>query len=83
MAGLARLAWKYRWAVLAAWAVVLAAAAVGAGQTQGALKVGGYSLPGTEFNAASTILARDLGISSDKNAVVIFHSDRLRVAGKE
>ncbi len=80
MAGLAGLAWKYRWAVLAAWAVVLAAAAVGAGQTQGALKVGGYSLPGTEFNAASTILARDLGISSDRNAVVIFHSDRQRVS---
>ena len=80
MGRLAQLCWQNRWALLATWAVVLAAAALGAGQTQKVLKVGGYSLPGTEFHAASEILAHDLGISSDKNAVVVFHSDTLRVS---
>jgi uncharacterized membrane protein YdfJ with MMPL/SSD domain len=80
MAWLAGRAWQHRWAFVAVWAAVLVAAAVAAGQTQSVLKVGGYSLPGTEFNAASTILTNDLGISSDKNAVVVFHSDNLRVS---
>ncbi len=68
--------------MVGAWAVILAMAAVGAGQVEHALKVGGFSLPGTEFHAASELLSQDLNISSDKAALVVFHSEVLLVTDK-
>jgi len=72
--GLARLALERTRLVWITWAVVIVVAAIGASQLQDQLKVGGFSLPGTEFNVASKILADDLRISSDKSAVVVFSS---------
>ncbi|HUG14311.1 MAG TPA: MMPL family transporter [Thermomicrobiales bacterium] len=72
---LARTAYLRRWWFVAAWLVVFALAVVGASQAEHALKVGGFSLPGTEFNTASEVLTRDLDLSSDKAALIVFHSD--------
>ncbi len=80
---LASLALRRRRLMAGVWLVVVIAAAVAASGTQDALKVGGFNLPGTEFNRASNLLANDLNISSDKAALVVFHSDRFRVTDKE
>lgn len=80
---LASLALHRRRTVAIVWLVLVAAAGVAASGIQDALKVGGFNLPGTEFNRASNLLASDLNLSSDKAALVVFHSDRLRVTDKE
>jgi putative drug exporter of the RND superfamily len=72
---LARTAYRRRWWIIAAWTVVFVLAAMGAMRAEHALKVGGFSLPGTEFHTASEVLSRDLELSSDKAALVVFHSD--------
>jgi len=64
---------RYRWLILGIWLVVLVIGALGASKVEHALKTGGFSLPGTEFNTASDILSRDLNISSDKSQFVVFH----------
>ncbi|CAN5495977.1 MMPL family transporter [soil metagenome] len=74
---LARISYQRRWLIIGVWMVLLILGGIGASQAEHALKVGGFSLPGTEFNEASNVLARDLDISSDKAALVIFHSDTL------
>ncbi len=51
-------------------------------QVQGLVKVGGYSLPGTEFHLSSEILKNKLGIAADKTAVAVYTSDRYRVYDK-
>src|SRR6476659_7510474 len=79
---LARSSTRHRWWFLGAWAAILALAAVGAGSAEHALRVGGFSLPGTQFHAASAILAADLKMSSDKTALVVFHSEDLLVTDK-
>src|SRR5437588_12925125 len=79
---LARSACRYRWWFLAVWLVVLVVAGIGAGQIEKFLKVGGFSIPGTEFNTASSVLSRQLHLSSDKAALVVFHSPTLRVTDK-
>ncbi len=76
---LARRSYQHRWLVIAAWLVLLIVGGIGASQVDHVLKVGGFSLPGTEFNEASKVLSRDLDISSDKAALVVFHSDTLYV----
>ncbi|HEX7626793.1 MAG TPA: MMPL family transporter [Gaiellaceae bacterium] len=65
-----------------AWLCVLVAAAFGAGHLEKQLQVGGFSLPGTEFNTASTLLSNDLQISSDKSLVVVYTSPTLRATDK-
>ena len=68
---------------LAVWA--LGALAIIAGltsQVQGLVKVGGYSLPGTEFHVSSEILKDKLGIAADKTAIAVYTSDRYRVYDK-
>ncbi|HTU18328.1 MAG TPA: MMPL family transporter [Gemmataceae bacterium] len=82
-AWLARCSLRHRWKLLATWVVILGLAAFGAARVSHALSVGGFSLPGTEFHAASTILARDLHLSPDKTALVVYHSDRLWVTDDE
>jgi len=77
---IARSASRRHWWFLGAWLVVLAAGVVGASQVEHSLQVGGFSLPGTDFNTASQLLADDLDISSDKSALVVFHSDNLLVS---
>lgn len=81
-ARLAHAAARYRWWFIGAWAAILVVAAVGAGRLEHALKVGGFSLPGTEFHTSSEILSRDLNISTDKAALAVFHSDTLFVTDK-
>ena len=76
---LARISYRRRWLVLACWAALLVLAAVGASRLEHALKIGGFSLPGTEFNTASSVLQRDLEISSDKAALLVFHSTDMLV----
>ncbi len=51
-------------------------------QVQQLVKVGGYSLPGTEFHLSSEILKNKLGIAADKTAVAVYNSDTLRVYDK-
>ena len=65
------------------WLVILVAAGIGASRLEKQLKVGGFSLPGTEFHTASDILADDLKISSDRSAVVVYTSRTLRVTDKQ
>ncbi len=62
--------------------VVLAVSAVGASRLDRALKVGGFSLPGTEFNTTAKVLSNDLNISSEKSADVVFHSNRYLVTDR-
>ena len=75
--GLARLASRRPWWCLGAWLIIVALAGTAAGQAEKVLKVGGFSIPGTEFNTTSSILARQLHLSSDKSALVVFHSPTL------
>ena len=63
--------------------MILVVAAIGASRLEQQLKVGGFSLPGTEFHTAGEILADDLRISSDRSAVVVYTSPTLRVTDKE
>jgi RND superfamily putative drug exporter len=79
---LARAASRYRWWFLGSWLVLLVVAGIGAGQIEHVLKVGGFSIAGTEFNTTSSILSRQLHLSSDKAALVVFHSPTLRVTDK-
>ncbi len=60
--------------------MVLVGASVAAGPIDTVLKVGGFSIPGTEFNTTSSILSRQLNLSSDKSALVVFNSPTLRVS---
>ena len=66
---LASLALRRRRVMAGIWLVIIVAAGIAASGTQDALKVGGFNLPGTEFNRASNLLADDLNISSDKAAI--------------
>src|SRR5438552_2130708 len=79
---LARSACRYRWWFLVGWLVVLVAGGVAAGQIERVLKVGGFSIPGTELNTTSSILSRQLHLSSDKAALVVIHSPTLLVTDK-
>jgi len=79
---LASFTYRRRWWIAASWLLVLIVAAFGAARSEHAFQVGGYNLPGTEFSQASQILATDLQISSDKSALVVFHSNTLRVTDK-
>ena len=79
---LARLAVTRTRTLVIVWLVVLVAAAIGAGRVEHQLKVGGFSLPGTEFNTASNLLSNELQISSDKSAVVVYSSPTLLVTDK-
>jgi RND superfamily putative drug exporter len=81
-AWLARSAYRRRWWILGVWAVLFVLAILGASQAEHALKVGGFSLPGTEFHTASEVLSRDLNLSSDKAALLVFHSDEHLVTDK-
>jgi RND superfamily putative drug exporter len=81
-AALARLAVQRTRTVWIVWLIVAVVAGAGAAQLQNRLKVGGFSLPGTEFNTSSKILADDLRISSDRSAVVVFSSPQLLVTDK-
>jgi putative drug exporter of the RND superfamily len=72
---------RTRW-VAGVWLVVLVAAVFGAGHLEKQLKVGGFSLPGTEFNTASKLLSDDLQISSDRATVVVYSSPTLRATDK-
>ena len=64
------------------WLAVVIVAGVAASHLNKQLKVGGFSLKGTEFNTSSTILANELRISSDRSAVVVYTSPTLRVTDK-
>lgn len=76
---LARLAVRRTRTLAVVWLLILVVAGIGASRLEDQLKVGGFSLPGTEFHTASDILADDLRISSDRSAVVVYSSPTLRV----
>ena len=80
---LARLAVRRTRTLAIVWLVILIVAGIGASRLEHQLKVGGFSLPGTEFHTASDILADDLKISSDRSAVVVYTSPTLRVTDKQ
>ncbi|HEX4929810.1 MAG TPA: MMPL family transporter [Gaiellaceae bacterium] len=80
---LARLAVRRTKTIAVSWLLILIVAGVGASRLEHQLKVGGFSLPGTEFHTASDILADDLKISSDRSAVVVYTSPTLRVTDEE
>ena len=73
-AALARIAVRRTRTLAAIWVAVLVVAGIGASQLQHQLQVGGFSLPGTEFDTASRILSNELKISSDRSAVVVYRS---------
>lgn len=79
---LAHLAVRRTKTVAIVWLVILVCAAVGASRLEKQLQVGGFNLPGTEFNTASKLLSDDLQISSDRAAVVVYRSPELRVTDK-
>ena len=79
---LARTAVRRAWWLALLWVVVLGLAGYGAAHVTKQLQVGGFSLPGTEFNTASNVLSNDLQISSDKSVVVVFTSPKLLVTDK-
>src|SRR4051812_25631213 len=79
---LARLAVRRTKTLAVVWLVVLVAAAFGAGHLEKQLKVGGFSLPGTEFNTASKLLSDDLQISSDRASVVVYSSSTMLATDK-
>jgi len=79
---IARVTYRFKWWLLGVWLAIFVVAAVGAAASEHVLKVGGFSLPGTEFHSASTVLSEDLDLSSDKAALVVFHSDTLLVTDK-
>ena len=54
---LASLALRRRRMMAGVWLVLVVAAGIAASGIQDALKVGGFNLPGTEFNRASNLLA--------------------------
>ncbi|HZQ82942.1 MAG TPA: MMPL family transporter [Gaiellaceae bacterium] len=81
-AWLARLALRRAKQLAVLWLVILAAAAFGAAHLEKKLQVGGFSLPGTQFNTASKVLSNELQISSDKSVVVVYTSQHYRVTDK-
>jgi RND superfamily putative drug exporter len=80
--GIAHLAvTRTRW-LAGIWLVILLAAAFGAGHLEKQLQVGGFSLPGTEFNTTAKVLSDDLQISSDKSLVIVYTSPTLKATDK-
>jgi uncharacterized membrane protein YdfJ with MMPL/SSD domain len=65
-----------------AWLLILVAAAFGAGHLEKQLQVGGFSLPGTEFNTTAKVLSDELHISSDKSLVIVYTSPTLKATDK-
>jgi uncharacterized membrane protein YdfJ with MMPL/SSD domain len=79
---LARIAVRRTRTLVVVWLCVLVAAGFGAAHLEKALQVGGFSLPGTEFNTASNVLSNELQISSDKSLVIVYRSPTLRATDK-
>ena len=79
---LARIAIRRTRTLAVVWFCVLVAAGYGASHLEKQLQVGGFSLPGTEFNTASNVLSSELQISSDKSLVIVYRSPTLRATDK-
>ena len=79
---LARIAIRRTRTLAVVWLCVLVAAGFGASHLEKQLQVGGFSLPGTEFNTASNVLSSELQISSDKSLVIVYRSPTLRATDK-
>ena len=74
-----RLAYRFRWWVVALWALILMAAVPILPRVTGALSMGGFTSPETESYRAEQVLQRELGFSPS-TMVVIFRSDSLTFA---
>ena len=70
-----------KWA--ACWLLIAAALGTGAGLLKDRLKVGGFSIPGTQFYEASRVLTRDFGMASEKLIVAALRSERYRASEPE
>ena len=71
-----RLAYRFRWWVVALWVAVLIAAVPILPRVTGVLEMGGFTSPATESYQAEQVLQRELGFSPS-SMVVIFQSDTL------
>ena len=68
--------YRWRWPVLLAWLVVLGVCGgVFAPKASGVLKAGGISVPGSDSDVASRILAQEFKVSALNNVAVVFRSN--------
>lgn len=72
-----RLAYRFRWWIVALWALALIVAVPVLPRVTGALQMGGFTSPTTESYRASQVLQRELGFSPS-SMVVIFRGESLR-----
>ncbi|MDQ3655962.1 MAG: MMPL family transporter [Chloroflexota bacterium] len=72
-----RLAYRYRWWIVAVWALALIVAVPVLPRVTGALQMGGFTSPTTESYRASQVLQQELGFSPS-SMVVIFRGESLR-----
>lgn len=79
---LARLAIRYRWAVVAFWLVLVAVSVPFALNAQDPLKVGGFTSDDTEASRARAVVQDELGYSPS-NLIVIYESDTLDATDPE
>lgn len=71
---LGRLAYRFRWPIVAFWIIVLAVSAPILPRVTSALQMGGFTSPATESHQASVVLQEELGYAPS-TMVVIFQSD--------
>lgn len=75
-ASLGRIAFRWRWVILAVWGAALLAALPLLPRVSGALQVGGFSSPNTEAARARAVLQQELGFAPS-SLLVIYQSQTL------
>ncbi|WTW97591.1 MMPL family transporter [Streptomycetaceae bacterium NBC_01309] len=73
---------RHRWAALAVWLLVVVAATAGA-QAAGSAWKNDFSLPGTESQEASDLLARHGAVQAGDTVEIVFKTDRGVAADRE
>jgi RND superfamily putative drug exporter len=76
---LGRLAYRFRWLVVAIWMIVLLVSLPILPRVTGSLQMGGFTSPETESYQAEQVLQRELGFSPS-SMVVIFRDETLRAS---
>ncbi|MDQ3695230.1 MAG: MMPL family transporter [Chloroflexota bacterium] len=76
---LGRLAYRFRWLVVAIWGIVFLASIPILPRVTGSLQMGGFTSPETESYQAERVLQRELGFAPS-SMVVIFQSETLRAS---
>jgi RND superfamily putative drug exporter len=83
LSSLGQFSLKRKKSIIIGWGVITLIACLGAAQITKVLRVGGFDIPGTEFNAATAILDRELNISSYKTLLVVYHSENLKISSTD